>query len=60
MVTLLIEKEEGAEEEVEEEEIGWVRDHMREISFEDLGEVLLKDFKGKWKRILFPRPFGTK
>ena len=29
MVTLFIEEEEGAEEEVEEEENGWVRDHLK-------------------------------
>ena len=40
MVTLFIEEEEGAEEEVEEEENGWVRDHLKEKQYEDLGEVL--------------------
>ena len=40
MVTLFIEEEEGAEEEVEEEENGWVRDHLKENQSKGLGGVL--------------------
>ena len=56
MVTPLIEEEEGAEEEVEEEENGWVRDCLREKQSKGLGEVLPVEMEGKWKRILFPGP----
>ena len=38
MVTLFIEEE--AEEEVEEEENGWMRDHLKEKPIEGLEEVL--------------------
>ena len=40
MVTLFIEEEEGAEEEVEEEESGLVKDHLKDMQSEGLGEVL--------------------
>ena len=58
MVTLFIEEE--AEEEVGEEENGWVRDHLKEKQFEGLGEVLPMALEGKRKRILFPSPFRKK
>ena len=38
MVTLFL--EEGTEEEVEEEENGWVRDHLKEKQSEGLREIL--------------------
>ena len=59
MVTLFIEEEEGAE--VEEGEIGWVRDLLKDIQLEDLEEVSSQGFgRGKWYRILFPRPIREK
>ena len=53
MVTLSIEEEEG--EEVEEEENGWVRDHLREIQFKGLGEVLLEDLEGETEEDSIPK-----
>ena len=40
MVTLFIEEKEVAEEEAEEEENGWMRDHLKEKQIEGLEEVL--------------------
>ena len=60
MVTLFIEEEEGAEEEVEGEDYGQVRDHLKEKQSEGLGEVFPMELEGKWKRILFPGPFRKK
>ena len=40
MVTLFIEEMEGAEEEAEEEENGWVRDHLKEKQSKGLEEVI--------------------
>ena len=47
VVTLFIEEEEGTEEEVEEEDNGWVRDHLKEKQSEGLGEVLLVELEGE-------------
>ena len=55
MVTFFIEEEEGAEEEVEQEDSGWVRGHLREIQLEDLGEVLLKDLEGEMEEDSIPK-----
>ena len=55
-----IEVEEGAEEEVEVEENGLVRDCLKEKQPKGLGEVLPMRWKGKQKRILFPGSFGRK
>ena len=55
MVTLFIEEEEGAEEEVEEEENYWARDLLTEIQFEDLGEVPLKDLEGEMEKDFIPK-----
>ena len=54
MVTLFIEEEEGAEEEVEEEENRWVRDHLK--SPEVLGEVLPMEMEGEMGEDSIPRP----
>ena len=40
MVSLFIEEQEGAEEEVDKEENGWVRDHLKEKQSKGLGGVL--------------------
>ena len=56
MVTLFIEEEEGAEEEVEEEENGWVRDHLKEKESEGLGEVLPMEMEGEMEEDSIPRP----
>ena len=57
-VTLYIEEEEGAEEEVEVEEgeNGWVRDHLKENQSEGLGEVLLMEMEGEMEEDSIPRP----
>ena len=55
MVTLFIEEEEGAEEEVEEEGSKWVRDHLREIQLEGLGEVPLKELQGEMEEESIPK-----
>ena len=60
MVTLFIEEKEGAEEEAEEEENGWVRDHLKEKQSEGLEEILPMEWKRKWERILFSVPFREK
>ena len=60
MVTLFIEEEEGAEEEVEEEENKWVRDLLRQIQPKALGEVPLENLEGEMEIILFPRPYRKK
>ena len=57
MVTLFIEEEEGAEEEVEEEENGWVRDHLKEKQSEGFGEVLPMEMEGEMEEDSIPRPF---
>ena len=46
-MTLFIEEEEGAEEEVEEEENGWVRDHLKQKQSEGLGGVLPMEMEEK-------------
>ena len=53
MVTLFIEEEEGAE--VEEGEIGWVRDLLKDIQLEDLEEVPLKDLEGEMVQDSIPK-----
>ena len=60
MVTLFIEEEEGAEEEVEEEENGWARDCLKEKQSKGLGEVLPMEMEGEMKEDSIPRPFGNK
>ena len=54
MVTPFI--EEGAEEEVEEEENGWVRDFLKEKQSEGLGEVLPVEVEGEMEEDYIPRP----
>ena len=57
MVTLFIEEEEGTVEEVEEEESGWVRDCLKEIQSDGLGEVvLLMELEGEMEEDSIPRP----
>ena len=58
MVALFIEK--GAEEEVEEEENGWVRDHLKEKQPEVLGEDLPMEMEGEIGEDSIPRLFGKK
>ena len=60
MVTLFIEEEEGAEEEVEEEENGWVRDCLKKKQSKGLGEVLPMEMEEEMERIPFPGSFGKK
>ena len=55
MVTLSIEEEGGAEEEVEEGESWWVRDLLREIQLEDLGEAPLEDLEGEMEEDSIPK-----
>ena len=56
MVTLFIEEEEGAEEEVEEEENGWVRDHLKGKKSKGLGEVLPMEMEEEMEEDSIPRP----
>ena len=56
MVTLFIEEEEGAEEEVEEEENGWVKDHLKEKQTEGLEEVLLMEMEEEMEEDFILRP----
>ena len=56
MVTLLIEEEEGAEEEVEKEENRWVRDCLKEKQSEGLGEVNPEEMEGEMGEDFIPRP----
>ena len=56
MVTLYIEEEEGADEGVEEEENGWVRDHLKEKQPKVLGEVVHMNKEGEMGEDSFPRP----
>ena len=56
MVTLFIEEEEWAEEEVEEEENGWVRDCLKEKQSEGLGKVLPMELEGEMEEGSIPRP----
>ena len=51
-----IEEEEGAEEEVEEEENGWVRDCLKEKQSEGMGEVLPMEMEGEMEEDSIPRP----
>ena len=60
MVTLFIEEKEGAKEEVEEEENGLVRDHLKEKQLEALGEVLSMEMEGEMEEDFIPSPFGKK
>ena len=55
MVTLSIEEEEGAEKEVEEGESKWVKDLLRDIQLEGLGEVPLKDLEGEMEEDSTPK-----
>ena len=55
-MTLFIEEEEGAEEEVEDEENGWVRDHLKEKQSEGLGEVLPTEMEGEMEEDSILRP----
>ena len=45
-----------AEEEVEEKENGWVRDHLKEKQSEGLGEVLPMEMEGEIEGDSIPRP----
>ena len=55
MVTLFIEEEEGAEEEVEEEENGLVRECLKEKQSEGLGEVFPVELEGEMEDDSIPR-----
>ena len=55
MLTLFIEEEEGAQEEVEEEENGWVRDHLKENHSEVLGKVLSMELEVEMEKNSIPR-----
>ena len=54
IVTLFI--EEGAEEEVEEEENGWVRDHLKEKQSKGSGEVFPMELEGEMEEDSIPKP----
>ena len=56
MVTLFIEEEEGAEEEVGEEENGWVRDCLKEKQIEGLEEVLPVEMEEEMEEYFILRP----
>ena len=55
MVTLFIEEEEGAEEEVEEEKNQKARNLLTEIQFKGLGEVPLEDLEGEMEDDFIPK-----
>ena len=55
METLFIEEEEGAEEEVEKEETGWVKDHLKQKLSEDLGGVLPMEMEEEMGEDSIPR-----
>ena len=55
MVTLFIKEEEGAEEEIEEEENGWVKGHLKEKQSEGLGEVLPMEMEEEMGEDSIPR-----
>ena len=45
-----------AEDEVEEEENGWVRDHSKEKQSKGLGEVFSMELEGEMEEDSIPRP----